>query len=122
MSNPTKRAAKTPITIWYKRDSGLGGYGSTETWEPITTLSDYLQGGSSSFTTNGVTFNPQSQYWLEYANGMEKPRLGDFIALGDQTAILTPSAATGAEEVRQVNLLPADILRGNQLDDLHLVT
>ena len=120
MSNPTKRSAKTPITIWYKRSSGLGGYGSAETWEPITTLSDYKQGGSSQFTANGVTFTPQSQYWLEY--DIEKPRLGDFVALGDQTAILTPSAATGAEEVRQVNLLPADILRGNQLDDLHLVT
>lgn len=120
MSNPTKRAAKTPITIWYKRDSGLGGYGSTETWDRVTLLSDYKQGGSSSFTTNGVTFNPQSQYWFEY--DIEKPRLGDFVALGDQTAILTPTAADGAEEIRQVNLLPADILRGNQLDDLHLVT
>lgn len=120
MSNPTKRAAKTTITIWYKRSSGLGGYGSTETWDRITTLSDYKQGGSSQFTANGVTFTPQSQYWLEY--GIEKPRLGDFVALGDQAAIATPSAADGAEEIRQVNLLPADILRGNQLDDLHLVT
>lgn len=120
MSNPTKRAAKTPITIWYKRDSGLGGYDSGVTWELITTLSDYKQGGSSQFVANGVTFTPQSQYWLEY--DIEKPRLGDFVALGDQTAILTPSAADGAEEIRQVNLLPADILRGNQLDDLHLVT
>ena len=120
MSNPTKRAAKTPITIWYKRSSVLGGYGSTETWDRVTTLSDCKQGGSSQFTANGVTFTPQSQYWLEY--DIEKPRLGDFIALGDQTLITTPSTAVGAEELRQVNLLPADILRGNQLDDLHLVT
>lgn len=120
MSNPTKRAAKTTITIWYKRDSGLGGYGSTETWDRITLLSDYKQGGSSQFTTNGVTFNPQSQYWLEY--DIEKPRLGDFVALGDQASIDSPTSADGAEEIRQVNLLPADILRGDQLDDLHLVT
>lgn len=120
MSNPTERAAKTTITIWYKRSGGLGGYGSSETWESITALSDYKQGGSSGFVTNGVTFTPQSQYWLEY--DIEKPRLGDFVALGDQTAVDNPVAADGAEELRQVNLLPADILRGNQLDDLHLVT
>jgi hypothetical protein len=120
MSNPVKRTAKTPITIWYKRSSGLGGYGSTETWEPITTLSDYKQGGSSQFTANGVTFNPQSQYWLEY--DIEKPRLGDFVALGDQASTDSPTKADGAEELRMVNLLPADILRGDQLDDLHLVT
>ena len=120
MSNPTKRAAKTAITIWYKRSGGLGGYGSSETWDAITTLSDYRQGGSSQFTSNGVTFTPQSQYWLEY--DIEKPRLGDFIALGDQTAIANPGDADGAEEIRQVNLLPADILKGDQLDDLHLVT
>ncbi|HBF46196.1 MAG TPA: hypothetical protein DDW91_06850 [Shewanella frigidimarina] len=120
MSNPTKRAAKTAITIWYKRSGGLGGYGSTETWDAITTLSDYKQGGSSQFASNGVTFNPQSQYWLEY--DVEKPSLGDFVALGEQDAITNPSDANGAEELRMVNLLPADILRGNQLDDLHLVT
>lgn len=120
MSNPTKRSAKTLITIWYKRGSGLGGYGSSTTWEAITTMSDWKQGGSSQFTSNGVTFTPQSQYWLEY--DVEKPRLGDFVALGDQITIANPSDADGAGEIRQVNLLPADILRGNQLDDLHLVT
>lgn len=120
MSNPTKRAAITTITIWYKRSGGLGGYGSAETWDAITTLSDYKQGGSSQFTANGVSFNPQSQYWLEY--DIEKPRLGDFVALGDQTGIANPNSAVGAEQLRIVNLMPADILRGNQFDDLHLVT
>ena len=120
MSNPTKRSANTLITIWYKRDGGLGGYGSTDTFEPITTLADYKQGGSSKFVANGVTFTPMSQYWLEY--DIEKPRLGDFVAIGDHSTELTPSNIDGAEEIRQVNLLPADILRGNQLDDLHLVT
>ena len=120
MSNPTKRSAKTLITIWYKRSSGLGGYGGSTTWDAITTLADYKQGGSSQFVANGVTFTPMSQYWLEY--DIEKPRLGDFIALGDQTAVTNPSDADDAEELRMVNLLPADILRGDQLDDLHLVT
>ena len=120
MSNPTKRSAKTLITIWYKRDSGLGGYGSTETWDAVVTLADYKQGGSSQFTSNGVTFTPISQYWLEYA--VEKPRLGDFIAIGDHSTESQPSDVDGAEEIRQVNLLSAAILRGNQLDDLHLVT
>lgn len=120
MSNPTKRSAKTLITIWYKRSSGLGGYSSSNTWEPITTLSDYKQGGSSQFVANGVVDNPNSQYWLEY--DIEKPRKGDFVAIGDHLTELIPSNVDGAEEVRQVNLLPADILPGNQLDDLHLVT
>ena len=120
MSNPTKRAAKTLITIWYKRDSGLGGYGSSSTWEAITTLSDWKQGGSSQFVANGTVDNPNSQYWLEY--DIEKPRLGDFIAIGDYLKESTPNNIDSAEEIRQVNLLPAEILRGNQLDDLHLVT
>jgi len=120
MSNPTKRAAKTLITIWYKRGSGLGGYGSSTTWEAITTMSDWKQGGSSQFVVNGVAFTPQSQYWFEY--DIEKPRLGDFIAIGDYSTELTPNNIDSAEEIRQVNLLPADILRVNQLDDLHLVT
>lgn len=120
MSNPTKRSAKTLITIWYKRSSGLGGYGSSTTWQPITTLADYKQGGASQFVANGVTFTPMSQYWFEY--NIEKPRLGDFVAIGDFTATALPSDIDTAEEIRQVNLLPANILHGNQLDDLHLVT
>lgn len=119
MSNPTKRSAKTLITIWYKRGGGLGGY-EPSTWDAVTTLADYKQGGSSQFVANGVTFTPMSQYWLEYA--IEKPRLGDFVAIGDHLTELNPSNIDGAEEIRQVNLLPADVLRGNQLDDLHLVT
>jgi hypothetical protein len=120
MSNPTKRTAKTLITIWYKRNSGLGGYGDSNTWDAITTLADYKQGGSSQFVANGVTFTPQSQYWLEY--DIEKPRLGDFVVIGDHTATPLPSDIDAAEEIRQVNLMPADTLRGNQLDDLQLVT
>ena len=89
-------------------------------WKSLVLL--YFQGadGVYHFVANGVAFTPQSQYWFEY--DIEKPSQGDFVAIGDYSTELTPNNIDSAEEIRQVNLLPADILRGNQLDDLHLVT
>lgn len=124
MSNPTKRAAKTLITIWYKRTSGdnIGGYGqqNSTTWEAATALADYKQGGSNNYTVNGVMFTPQSEYWLEVLS--ENPRLGDYVAIGNHLTNINPNEVEGAEEIRMVSVMPADILHGNQLDDLKIVT
>jgi len=118
MSAETRGFANTIVTIWHKRMAGIG-LGDGVTYDAITVKACYEVGGSSQHSdVNGVMFTPKSVYWFESMT--ENPKLGDFIALGDQSVIADPSSAEGAEVVRIVALQDCSEL--GDTDDLKVVT
>ena len=118
MSIETREASNKTITIWFKRVTGFGNE-KTTTYDVVTTKACYEQGGSRQYTdTTGVNFTPQSTFWLEVLS--ENPRLGDFIALGDQSLIAKPSDAEKAESIRIVALQDCSEL--GDVDDLKVIT
>jgi len=118
MSVETREFANTTITIWYKRMAGIG-LGDDVTYDVATTMACYERGGSSQYSdVNGVMFTPQSMYWME--SMPENPSLGDFIALGDQSAIPDPTDADDAEVVRIAALQDCSEL--GDIDDIKVVT
>jgi len=118
MSEPTRHAANKTVTIWFRRSSGIG-FGDPETYDVVTTTACYEQGGSRQYTdANGSMFTPQSTYWFEVLS--ENPRLNDFIALGDQSAIAKPSDAEKAEAIRIVALQDCSTI--GDIDDLKVIT
>jgi len=118
MSIETRGFANTMVTIWYKRMAGIG-LGDDVTYDVTTTVACYELGGSSQYSdVNGVMFTPQSMYWMESMS--ENPRLGDFIALGDQSVIPDPADAVGAEVVRIAALQDCSEL--GDIDDIKVIT
>ncbi len=118
MSIETRETSNKTVTIWFKRTTGFGNE-KTTTYDVVTTQACYQQGGSTKRTdTMGVEFTPQSTFWLEVLS--ENPRLGDFIALGDQGLIAKPSDAEKAESIRIVALQDCSEL--GDVDDLEIVT
>ena len=118
MSKPTRLTANKTITIWFKRETGIG-YENTVTYERVTTTACYEQGGSRQHSdAMGNLFTPQSMYWLEVLS--ENPRLGDYIALGDQSTIEKPTDAVKAEEIRISALQDCSLI--GDIDDLKVVT
>ena len=118
MSKPTRLIANKTVTIWFKRETGIG-YEKTVTYDRVTTTACYEQGGSRQHSdAMGNLFTPQSMYWMEVLS--ENPRLGDYIALGDQSTIEKPTDAVKAEEIRISALQDCSLI--GDVDDLKVVT
>lgn len=118
MSEPTREASNTTVTIWFKRKTGYG-QGSETTWDAVVTQACYKKGGSREFVdSTGVRFIPRSTYWFEVL--AENPRITDFIALGDQSLITNPSDADGAEEIRTAELQDCSLI--DDVDDFMVMT
>lgn len=100
MSAVTRETSNTLTTIWYKRSTGGIGYGdSAPTYETVTVNTTFMVGGKAQYSdSNGVLIQPKTRYW--FSLDVEQPQNGDYIAIGDHSAVTNPTTVDGAEIIR----------------------
>ena len=119
MSLATKSTAKSLATIWPLNNTNVNynGYGGGVAYgAPYTVNVCFMSGGTRKYSDNtGIEFTPQKEFWYELpAQGL--PNLGDYIAIGDQTATLDPTVLDDAKPIRVAQLQDCSLL--NEIDDV----
>lgn len=112
----TRRTSKNIVTIW--PNTGKDGWGETTYGTPYTVLATFEKSPTrgSFLNEQGQNYTPRSVYWYEKPDGIDKPDVNDYIALGDLTANATPDGVQGAEQVRVSKLEDNSVLRGQSFD------
>jgi hypothetical protein len=114
MSSPTRMTSTATATIW--RSNGADKYGRKSYDAPQAFLCTFDETNDNKFVdSQGVEFVPSVVAWYE-DDGSEKPKEGDYIAKGDQTAILDPTDTENALPVKLTKVSDCSML--NEPDDI----
>lgn len=112
MSKPTRRTAKTTVTIWpilSKDEYSRITYGT-----PYTVKTTYEKGSSRQYKDSaGTMYIPDSVFWYEDIGTY--PSINDKIAIGDFTATANPIDVDTIESIKN-RVKQEDAIRGGTPD------
>lgn len=90
MSKNASWSYTATATYWSRTGSNENGVSNYDA--PVTFKCSFVEGGESAQGDDGVEFTPRLTLYTEEGN----IKRGDYIAMGDQTAIIEPAQSIGS--------------------------